>query len=106
MMRKIILSLILIGCVFIASPAHAAANGEQVFQANCAVCHASGGNRIMANKTLKKDALAQYNMDSKEAIVQQITNGKNAMPTFRGRLNSSQIEAVAEYVLSQAEKGW
>lgn len=30
----------------------------------------------MTNKFLKKEALAQYNMDSKEAIVQQITNGK------------------------------
>jgi cytochrome c6 len=60
----------------------------------------------MANKTLKKEALEKYNMDSKEAIVYQVTNGKRAMPAFRGRLKSSQIEAVAEYVLSQAEKGW
>ncbi|MFW6295681.1 MAG: c-type cytochrome [Halothece sp.] len=105
MMRKIILPLILIGFVLIASPAQAA-NGGQIFQANCAVCHANGGNRIMVNKTLQKDVLAKYNMDSKEAIVQQIINGKNAMPNFRGRLNSSQIEAVADYVLSKAEQGW
>ncbi|MDR9403975.1 MAG: c-type cytochrome [Halothece sp. Uz-M2-17] len=105
-MKKIIASLILVFCLLIASPAHAAANGAQIFQANCAVCHANGGNRIMANKTLKKDALAQYNMDSKEAIVNQVKQGKSAMPSFLGRLNESQIEAVAEYVLSQAEKGW
>jgi len=106
MIKKIIASLFLICSLLVASPAYAAANGAQVFQANCAVCHANGANRIMANKTLKKDALERYDMDSKEAIVTQIQNGKSAMPAFLGRLNETQIEAVAEYVLSQAEKGW
>jgi cytochrome c6 len=36
----------------------------------------------------------------------QITNGKAAMPAFRGRLSEQQIEDVATYVLSQADKGW
>jgi len=106
MIKKVIALILLISSVLIAPPAHAEPNGEQIFQANCAACHAGGSNRVMANKTLKKEALAQYNMDSKEAIVYQVTNGKRAMPAFRGRLKSSQIEAVAEYVLSQAEKGW
>jgi len=105
-MKRIIAFLLIVFSFFIASPAQASEEGGKIFQANCAVCHALGTNRIMANKTLKKDALARYNMDSKEAIVQQVTNGKRAMPAFRGRLNSSQIETVAEYVLSQAEKGW
>lgn len=105
-MKKIIVSLVLVFSFFIVSPANAATQGKQLFQSNCASCHANGENRIMANKTLKKEALAQYNMDSKEAIVQQVTNGKRAMPSFRGRLQSSQIEAVAEYVLKQAEQGW
>lgn len=106
MIRKIIASLLLVTFLVIASPVQAAPSGEQIFQANCAACHAGGGNRVMANKTLRKDALARYNVDSKEKIVYQVTNGKRAMPAFRGRLTSSQIEAVAEYVLSQAEKGW
>nr|WP_216086700.1 c-type cytochrome [Halothece sp. PCC 7418] len=105
-MKNIIVSLILGFSLLIAAPAHAAANGAQVFQANCAVCHANGGNRIMANKTLKQEALERYNMDSKEAIITQVKNGKSAMPAFLGRLNDAQIEAVADYVLNQAEKGW
>ncbi|NJL20250.1 MAG: cytochrome C6, partial [Leptolyngbyaceae cyanobacterium SM1_3_5] len=36
----------------------------------------------------------------------QILNGKNAMPAFKGRLKPEQIEDVAAYVLAQAEKGW
>jgi cytochrome c6 len=83
-----------------------AANGAKIFSANCAACHAGGRNVIMADKTLKKEALEKYSMNSIDAIVNQVTNGKNAMPAFKGRLSQTQIEDVATYVLDQAEKGW
>ncbi len=83
-----------------------APGGAKIFSANCAACHAGGNNVIMANKNLKKAALAQYGMDSVAAITTQVTNGKNAMPAFGGRLSAAQIEDVATYVLAQAEKGW
>lgn len=92
------------------SPAFAAdtatASGAKVFSANCAACHAGGRNVIMADKALKKEALQKYGMDSSEAIVNQVTNGKNAMPAFKGRLSAKQIEDVASYVLEQADKSW
>ncbi|OUL20260.1 cytochrome c6 PetJ [Nostoc sp. 106C] len=81
-------------------------SGAKVFSANCASCHAGGKNLVQADKNLKKDALEKYNMYSAEAIISQVTKGKNAMPAFKGRLNSSQIEDVAAYVLEQADKGW
>ncbi len=83
-----------------------AAAGGKIFSANCAACHAGGNNVIMANKTLKKEALAQYGMNSIGAITTQVTKGKNAMPAFGGRLSAAQIEDVATYVLAQSEKGW
>jgi len=82
------------------------ANGAKIFSANCAACHAGGNNVIMANKNLKKAALAEYGMDTVAAITTQVTKGKNAMPAFGGRLSAAQIEDVATYVLSQSEKGW
>ncbi|MDB9515084.1 c-type cytochrome [Kamptonema animale CS-326] len=82
------------------------ANGAKVFAANCAACHIGGGNVVMAQRTLKKEALEKFAMNSLEAITAQVTNGKNAMPKFKGRLSDQQIEDVATYVLSQAEKGW
>jgi cytochrome c6 len=82
------------------------ASGAKIFSANCAACHAGGRNVVMADKTLKKDALTKYGMNSLEAITTQVTNGKNAMPSFKGRLNDKQIEDVASYVLEQSEKGW
>lgn len=83
-----------------------AASGGKIFSANCAACHLNGGNAIMAKKTLKKEALAEYGMNSIAAITTQVTKGKNAMPAFGGRLSAAQIEDVATYVLAQSEKGW
>ena len=85
------------------SPEH---NGAEIFKANCAACHAGGVNRIMANKSLMKDDLVKYDMYSQEAIIYQVTNGKNAMPPFKGRLSPEEIQTVADYVLQQADNGW
>jgi len=85
-----------------ATPAFAgnAANGEQIFSGNCAACHAGGNNVIQAEKTLKKDALVEYLAGGfkEESIVYQVTNGKNAMPAFGGRLSDEEIADVAAYV--------
>jgi cytochrome c6 len=80
--------------------------GAKLFKQNCAACHAGGGNLVNAQKTLKKEALEKYDMYSKDAIVYQVVNGKNAMPAFGKRLSTEQIESLAEYVLAQADKGW
>jgi cytochrome c6 len=82
------------------------AHGAKVFSANCAACHVGGGNVVNAAKTLKQSALEQNGMASLDAIKTQVTKGKNAMPSFNGRLSPADIEDVASYVLSQAEKGW
>nr|ARO91392.1 cytochrome c6 [Rhodochaete parvula]ASK39713.1 cytochrome c553 [Rhodochaete parvula] len=81
-------------------------NGEKVFSANCSACHANGNNVIMPEKTLKADKLSDNEMNNVSAITFQVTNGKNAMPAFGGRLTDTEIEDVANYVLSQSEKGW
>ncbi|MBD2035355.1 c-type cytochrome [Leptolyngbya sp. FACHB-321] len=82
------------------------ARGAKLFSANCAACHQGGNNVISANKNLKAAALKQYGMDSTEAIIAQVTNGKNAMPAFKGRLKEEDIQAVAAYVLDQSAKDW
>ena len=94
-----------------AAPSFAAevAHGGQIFSANCAACHMGGGNVVNAERTLKQDALesylANYSAGHEAAIVTQVTNGKNAMPAFGGKLSATDIEDVA-YVESQAANGW
>merc|ERR1712084_100718 len=93
-----------------ASPALAGdvAAGEQVFNANCAACHAGGQNVIMPDKTLEKEALESYLAGGRNeaAVVTQVTNGKNAMPAFGGRLSDDDIKNVASYVIATSEAGW
>lgn len=108
-MKSILATVIafIAGVMFLnVSPAMAADAGAQVFSANCAACHIGGGNVINAAKTLKQDALVANGKDTADAIVTQVTKGYGAMPAFGGRLSPEQIENVAAYVLSQAEKGW
>lgn len=108
-MKRILGLLILLVTILCASQiVHSAdlAAGEQVFSANCTACHAGGNNAIMPQKTLKKDALEENEMNSVIAITTQVKNGKNAMPAFGGRLTDEDIDNVANYVLSQSEQGW
>jgi cytochrome c6 len=103
-----VMSLLVAIALLINQPAYAAdlAVGKQVFSAQCAACHAGGRNVVMPAKTLKKDALEQFGMASTEAIVQQVTKGKGAMPAFAAKLKPEEIESVAAYVLAQADAGW
>jgi len=111
-MKKIVSVLLLTIAIFtfaFGRPALAgdAAKGAKIFSANCASCHAGGKNLVQANKSLKKDDLDKYGMNSLEAIVNQVTKGKRAMPAFKSRLTPDKIEDVATYVLEEAnEKDW
>ena len=96
--------------ISVATPTFAAdaAIGEKIFSGNCAACHYAGGNVILPKKTLEKEALEEY-LDggyNEAAVAKQVTNGKNAMPAFGGRLSDSDIANVATYVISASSEGW
>lgn len=92
--------------LFSPTPALAAdlGNGKNVFEGNCAACHAGGQNVIQAEKTLEKAALEEY-LDGgfkESAIVYQVKNGKNSMPAWSGRLTEDEINNVSAYVFDMA----
>ena len=103
-------ALILLMSTPLSALAADAANGAKVFSANCAACHAGGGNVVNAEHTLRQDDLkaylAQYNNGHESAIVAQVTYGLNEMPAFIGVLTENQISDVAAYVEEQASNGW
>ncbi|NEO20572.1 MULTISPECIES: cytochrome c6 PetJ [unclassified Moorena] len=113
-MKKILIAILLVFALITFSFPDSAlaagnpANGKIVFNANCNACHMGGKNVVKHEKTLKKEALKKYLKDydasPTKAIIKQVTNGKGAMPAFRGRLKPAQIEDVAAYVLDQADK--
>lgn len=73
--------------------------GAAVFKdAGCGGCHAlsAAGSTGTAGPDL--DAL----QPSREDVLQQVKSGGSGMPAFEGRLSTSEIEDVAEYVASSA----
>jgi cytochrome c6 len=110
-MRKILAIVSLAIALFALAfprPAFAAdaAHGAQIFNANCAACHAGGRNLVVSTKTLQKADLEKYGMASIEAISTQVQKGKNAMPAFESKFSAQDIEDVATYVLQKADQGW
>jgi cytochrome c6 len=111
----LLMLLALIGPVVVPIPAYALEGavieqGEQIFSSNCAACHMGGGTVIRAHRCLKiRDLnahLVEYQQDPLEAIEHQIEAGKNAMPSYEGKLSEAEIIAVATFVEQQAELGW
>ena len=88
------------------APAAAAPSAQALFQAQCAGCHAHGGNIIRRGKNLKQRALKRHGVDSVEAISALITNGKGAMSAYQDRLSTAEIDQLAHYVWTQAETNW
>lgn len=78
--------------------------GKQVFEGNCAACHAGGGNSVIPDHTLQKAAIEQFLTGglTLEAITYQVENGKGAMPAWEGTLDDDEIQAVSAYVFDQA----
>ncbi|MCF8133323.1 MAG: c-type cytochrome [Synechococcus sp.] len=112
MRRLFSLLALCVALLFGTAPAFAAdvAHGAQVFSANCVACHMGGGNVVNAERTLKAEALeaylANYSAGHEAAIAYQVTNGKNAMPAFGGKLSEADIADVAAYVEDSSSKGW
>ena len=81
-------------------------DGSQLFEAQCAGCHAGGGNIIRRGKNLKLKALQKNKVDTQEAIVNLVTAGKGNMSAYADRLTPEEIQTVSAYVLAQAAQNW
>ena len=80
--------------------------GKYLFVSNCVVCHNQGDNFILPEKNLKQKTLEENGMYNIDAIMYQVTNGKNGMPAFGGRLTEKEIEEVSCYVLKKSTKNF
>jgi mono/diheme cytochrome c family protein len=72
-----------------------ATDGKEIFEtAGCASCHtlsdAGSTGTIGPNLDQAKP--------TKALVIDRVTNGQGAMPSFSGKLDQQQIAAVAEYV--------
>jgi cytochrome c6 len=73
-------------------------DGKSIFTANCGSCHtlADAGTTGTVGPNLDQSR------PPKDLVVDRVTNGQGAMPSFKDSLDAQQIEAVADYVSTAA----
>ncbi|MGO8912520.1 MAG: c-type cytochrome [Bradyrhizobium sp.] len=98
---KLPLCVFVVAAVLIAAgTAPAFADGQAVYNANCAMCHNN-----MAPKAGDKDAWAARIKQGTDAMVASVIKGKGAMPARGGHANLSDadIKAAVEYIVSKSQ---
>jgi cytochrome c551 len=75
------------------TPTQAADDPAALFAEYCAGCHAADGSGGNA-----PDLRGEDNVDR---VAEQVRGGGGGMPSFSGELSDAQIQALAEYVVSQ-----
>lgn len=72
------------------------AEGREVWSAQCAKCHGAAGGGGAGVKLA--DGRAEELHPDVATMVEVVTEGKGAMPSFGGSLSDEEIEAVVRYV--------
>ena len=76
-----------------APSAAAMADGQDIFEDNCAFCHGAGGGGSEGPRLAGNERLQFIS-----SIVGQIVLGSNYMPAFGNRLDNDEIAAVSTYI--------
>ena len=109
MLKKLVCICLVAIAVFLANPVPTYAgslDAAAIFTDNCSGCHTKGGNIIRRGKNLKLKTLKRNHVDTQEAIIELVINGKGIMSAYGDRLSDIEIAAVADYVLEQANQNW
>lgn len=77
-----------------------AGSANDLFKANCIVCHGQDGRGTTVGKSLQAADLhsRQVQSQSDAQLGQVITQGKGNMPPFGTRLSSDQVNSLIKYV--------
>ena len=73
-------------------------DGKSIFTATCGSCHTLSDAGTSGSVGPNLDS----SRPSKDLVVDRVTNGRGAMPSFSESLDEAQIQAVADYVSSVA----
>ncbi len=88
--KKILLISLLFGAVSTVS-AGEQLDGQQLFKKKCSLCHALDKKKL--------GPPIQSMSKEREVLIQVITNGKNSMPGYEGKLTGMEIGVLADYLL-------
>jgi mono/diheme cytochrome c family protein len=80
------------------TPAFAQDNGADTYKTKCQMCHGVDGMGMTpAGKALKVPAFKSIKASDADLIA-AVTNGKNKMPAYAGKLTDAQIKSVVGYI--------
>jgi len=96
-------SLTVIGLMLVGLNAQAA-NGSEVYNQTCAMCHAAG--LANAPRFGNKEDWAPRIANGKAALLKSALNGKNAMPARGGnpKLSDDEVSAAVDFMVASASK--
>lgn len=101
--KWILFASLLLFCV----PALRAQNAEANYKAKCAGCHGpDGSGSTPAGKAMKvRDFHSpEVQKETEAEMIDIITNGKEKMPKYAGKLKDSEIKDLATYVRELGKK--
>lgn len=90
--------------ILLALPSRAAAEdadvrrGAKLYENNCSTCH---GDDLQNNSGIAFD-LRRLKADEHPRFVNSVLHGKNAMPSWDGKLTADQIESLWAYIRANA----
>jgi mono/diheme cytochrome c family protein len=77
------------------------------YKAKCAMCHgADGSGNTPAGKAMKARDFAspEVQNETDAQLTDIVTNGKNKMPAYKGKLTDDQIKGLIAYIRDLAKK--
>ena len=93
--------------VFVLSISTRADDSVSVYKAKCEMCHAADGSgNTPSGKALKARDFASPEVKSETdaQLTEILTNGKNKMPAYKGKLTDDQIKGLVAYIRELAKK--
>jgi mono/diheme cytochrome c family protein len=94
----LLMTAIALPCAALAQDDAAARKGAKLYENNCATCH---GDELENNSGIAFD-LRRLRADEHPRFVNSVLHGKNAMPSWDGKLSPDQIESLWAYIRANA----
>jgi cytochrome c6 len=99
---------LLAACLLLIVPAlRAQDDSAKIYKAKCSMCHAADGSgdspagKAMKVPDLRSEAVQKQ---TDEQLTEIVTNGKKAMPAYKGKLTADEIKGLVSHLRGLAKK--